>query len=942
MFLIQKTGRRALAAGLALVMYLPFSAGAQDNNASLPVDPNVVTGTFANGLKYYVRTNRKPENKVELRLVVKTGSIMEDADQQGLAHFMEHMNFNGLQHFEKNQLESYLQSIGVQFGADLNAYTAFDQTVFILPIPTDKKENLENGFQIIEDWAHNALLTDKDINEERAVVLEESRLGKGADDRMMKKYFPKYASGTKYAERLPIGKDEILKTFKPDVIRRFYHDWYRPDLQAIIVVGDIDTATAMNMLRKHFAGIANPANERKRDYLTVQPRMKAEAMVVTDKEAISSGLQLIFPYQKKRTEKTLADYREDLKRQLVLSMINHRLSDLAQGAHPPFPYASVGFDGDLIHGYESFTASTTFDNDGPQKSLDAVVAELLRAKQYGFTETELEQAKKAAMSGVEKLYNERKTTQSSDYVEEYIRNFLTDEPFPGIANEHDYYQQMLPSFTLAELNALPAKWIASTGIFTLITAPQKSEIKLPTDVALLAMTQKSFTQKVTPPAEEKIATSLMTTLPAAGKVTAQQKEDGLDATTYTLSNGILVTIRHTDFKSDEILLNGLKKGGLSNYGAADKFSAKYAPAVTAAMGVGNYTPTEAEKIMAGKPVAVKVDVGQLTDDVSGSSNVKDFESMLQLMYLRLTAPRMDKDLYDAFVSKERTQLQFLSANPQVAFIDTTVKVLYHNNPLAPSLVPNVHDIDAINLDRSVAIYKAEFSNAAGYHFFLAGNVTPEMALPLLETYLGSIPAGKGMPDYKDNGVRPIDGKVAIEVKHGKEKQSMILELYEGPTKYSEDISLKAEAVAEVLNIKIIEDLREKMGGIYSGGGSADVTDRPYAHYSVQFFLPCGPENVAKLKDALQTEIADIQANGPSVENLNKVKNQWREKYRTDVKENAYWQGKMESILFWGRDRQHVLQYETWIDKLTPADVQEAAKMLFGGKNQFISVLYPES
>ncbi|MEO8785988.1 MAG: insulinase family protein, partial [Chitinophagaceae bacterium] len=694
------------AAIAALLVFLCLPAFAQDLNNILPSDPNVVKGKLQNGLTYYIRTNKKPSNKVELRLVVKAGSILEDNDQQGLAHFMEHMNFNGLKHFEKNELVSYLQSIGVQFGADLNAYTSFDETVFILPIPTDKPGNLEKGFQIVEDWSHNALLTDKDINEERPVVLEESRLGKGANDRMLKKYFPKYASGTKYAERLPIGKDEILKTFKPEAIRRFYKDWYRPDLQAVIVVGDIDTATALKMIKQHFAEYTNPANERPRTYIVPQPRTKPDAMVVSDKEAVSPQLSIIFPLTKEKEDITLGDYRETLVRNLTLLMMNQRLQDLAQSATPPFPYASVGFD-NLIHGYESFTASTAFSKDGLEKPMMALTAELLRARDYGFNDGELKRAKSDMMAGMDKIYNERKTTNSSQYVDEYIRNFLTGETMPGLDNEYSYYKELLPGISLSDVATMPKKWMSSLATFSLITAPQKADLKLPSDAALLALTQKGLAQKVEAQKETIVASSLLKTIPQPGKVTAQTQDKELDATTYTLSNGVKVTIKTTDFKSDEISLKGLKKGGTGNYGLADKSNAQYAVSSAVNMGFGDFTPTQIDQVMSGKVASVKMGMTDIEDQVSGGSNVKDFESMLQLMFLRMTAPRKDEELFDAYKMKQKQQLQFLAASPQIFFVDSVYKVLYQHNPLAPSPVPQAKDFDAINLDRALEIYHSE-------------------------------------------------------------------------------------------------------------------------------------------------------------------------------------------------------------------------------------------
>lgn len=930
---------RQLLAGILLLS--GSGAFAQNMNSALPTDPNLLKGTLPNGLTYYVRSNQKPEKKVELRLVVKAGSILEDDDQQGLAHFMEHMNFNGTKNFQKNDLVSYLQSIGVEFGADLNANTGFDRTVYILPIPTDKDGNLEKGFQIIEDWAHNALLTDKDIDEERGVVLEESRLGKGANDRMLKKYFPTYAAGTKYAQRLPIGKDDILKNFKYETIRRFYKDWYRPDLEAVIVVGDIDTATAMNMIRKHFAGMQNPANEKKRDYLTATPRTKPEAMVVTDKEATFSLLQIMFPHSKKATETTLADYRNSLTRQLAIQILNRRLSDLANSPNPPFPFAQADFD-DLIHGYESFAAVTSFGPEGPQKAMDALTGELLRAKKFGFNQSELDLAKKDLMSGMEKAYNERKTTNSDNYVEEYIRNFTDNEATPGIENENRYFAEMIPSIQLQEVNKLPGDWMKSMNTFTLITAPEKPDVKLPANAALLAMTQKGFAQDVKAKTEEKVAGSLMTTKPQAGKVVSQVKEDGLDATTYTLSNGIKVTVKPTTFKSDEILLSGVKKGGYNNYGVADKQSAAFASDVVDAMGIGNFSPTDLEKVLAGKTVSLNTDIDDIDNKITGSSTIKDFESMMQLTYLYITQPRKDEALFTAFKDKTKQQLQFLSGNPRMAFIDTTMKTLYDGNPLAKIRVPKPADLDKINLDRSLEIYKSEIGDADGYHFFIVGNVPEDQLVPMIETYIGSIPTDNKTASFKDNGVRPISGVHTLKFKKGNEKQSLIISQYYGNINYSEDLSLKAQALAEILNIKVIENLREKLGAIYGGGFNASVSREPYQRYSIGLQLPCGPENVDKLITAANEQINLLKQNGPDAADLSKVKTTWHEQHRTAVKENKYWQSNLENILFWDKDKNHVVDYDSWIDKLTPADIQQTAKLLFDGKNQFTSILYPES
>ncbi len=925
----------------AIAIALPAITRAQDLKAPIPKDPDVVTGKLDNGLTYYIRNNHKPASKVELRLAVKAGSILETNEQLGLAHFMEHMNFNGTKNFQKNELVSYLQSIGVQFGADLNAYTAFDQTVYILPIPTDKPGNLEKGFQIIEDWAHNALLTDKDIDEERGVVLEESRLGKGADDRMLKKYFPKLASGSLYAQRLPIGKDEILHNFKYETIRSFYHDWYRPDLQAVIVVGDIDVATAKKMIQDHFGGVKNPANEKKRNYIDVTARKAPEAMVVTDKEATNAELTIMFPYTKKTEDKTVGDYRNSLVRALAIQMINRRLSELTQSAEPPFPYAYAGND-NLIHGYEGFVISSGINGNDVETAMNAATGVLLKIKQFGFNGSELEVARKNMLSSIEKAYNEKSTTDSKMYVEEYIRAFLDGESFPGINNEFNYQKNLLPGITVAEVNAAIKKWTASPNTFTLITGPDKADLKFPSDKELLAMTTKSFKQAVKKDEEKKVAAALMTTKPTAGKVVSQQAEDGFGATTYTLSNGIKVTIKPTDFKSDEILLTGIKKGGSNNYGVADKNNVKFATEIMDNMGYGAYDPTEIEKILAGKKIEASMTISEIDDEIKCSSTVKDFEPMLQLLYLQIMQPRKDEALFKAYKDKQTAMLQFITANPQAAFADTMLKVMFNNNPLARTAFPKKEDLASINLDRAIQIYADEFGSADGYHFFMAGNVKPETAIPLLETYLGSIPAKNKTVSYKDNGVRMVKGTNQLAVHKGKEPKSLILTFYSGEMPYSEDMSLKTKAVAEILNIKVIEEMREKMGAIYGGGFSGNMSKEPYERYAIQLALPCGPENVDKLLAAAKDEIKNLKEKGADAKDVDKVKSQWIEKYKTDVKENKFWTEKMTANLFWGRDKDRILNYESYVNKLTAADIQDAAKKLFTDNNEFTAILYPES
>ncbi|NDC40819.1 MAG: insulinase family protein [Chitinophagia bacterium] len=681
-------------------------------------------------------------------------------------------------------------------------------------------------------------------------------------------------------------------------------------------------------------------SERGITYATVPPRTMPEAMVVTDKEATNMLLNLQYSYRKNRVSITLADYRNDLVEALALQMLNKRLNDLAEGANPPFAYAGVGMD-NLIHGYKAFSAAALPTNNDVQLATSALTGELLKAEQFGFNGSELEIAAKNLQSAYEQAYNERNTTESARLVEEYVGVFLNNDAFPGIANEFAYVKQLLPGIKVAEVNEVVKQWLADKNYFALLTAPENAEIKLPGDKQLLEMMQQGFKQEVVRQADKKVAKTLLETKPAPGTITNVHREDDFGAVTYTLSNGIKVTVKPTVFNTDAIIMKGVKKGGASNYGAADKANVNYTCDIISTMGAGQYTPTQIGEILSGKPVSVSTSINDITSEVDGSSNVKDFESLMQLTYLQLTQPRRDERLFAAFRDKLSSNVKYLRQSPQQAFIDTAVKSICDNHPMVNIVVPNEADVASLSIDRVLSIYSEQFRSADGYHFFIVGNVDTAKIAPLLATYLGSIPATGKQPAYADNGVRVKKGLNRLNFSKGKEKMSMILQVYDAQVPYSEALSMQVNALAEILNIKVIETLREKMGAVYSGGFSAKVSKEPVEKCNLTLYLPCGPENVDTLLAATAAEIEHIKTVGPDYADVEKVKRQWLEKYKTDVKENSYWLGKMVAAFFWDKDRSRIFDYEIYLSKLTPAQIQETARKVFTGNNQFTAILYPE-
>lgn len=927
-----------LLVGIFVIQY----ATAQLNMESkLPVDAKVKIGKLDNGLTYYIRQNKKPEQKVELRLVLNAGSILEDEDQQGLAHMAEHMAFNGTTRFKKNDIVSFLQDIGVGFGNDLNAYTGFDETVYILPIPTDKPGNLDKGFQVLEDWAHNVTYLDDDINGERAIILEESRMGKGANERIFRKVYPRLFEGSKYAKRLPIGVDSIIKNFPVNNIRRYYKEWYRPDLMAVVVVGDIEVAKAEAMVKKYFAGLTNPANARKREYAEVPSYTSSQAMVVTDKEATGYRVAFNYPAFKKEPAVTVGDYRKDLIEKMFVSMLNERLQELTQKENPPFIYGGADFES-YARGYQSFNAMAAAGTGDIQKAGNALAEEIERVKRFGFTAAELQRAKKTMLAHYETTYNNRAKTESADYVEEYMNNFLMQEPIPGIEKEFEYAKAMLPSITLDEVNAVSKPIKDQQNLFVYMSGPEaKDSMPLLTEKELLAIIDAKAKADIKPYEEKAIASNLLSKEPKAGKVLAITKNAILGTTDYKLSNGVTVTLKPTDFKNDQIIMGATRPGGKNSYGLADKFNAEYMTAVTGAMGVGNFSPADLGKALAGKTVNVNPVFTTISDGFQGSSSVKDLETMFQLTYLHCTAPRGDTALFRAYVQRNKLQFAMISANPQAAFVDTMYKTLFNNNPLAQVLVPSSAYFDKISYDRVLEIHKERFGDLSGMHFVFAGSFKESDIKPFIEKYIASLPTTGKKFTFTDNKVRPISGKKTFVLNKGKEDKSLILAFYSGEMPYSEDIELKAQALSEVLNIRIIEELREKIQGIYGGGTSADVGKYPYPNYNFVVQLPCGPEKVDTLVKAIKKEFSEMVAKGPDTTYLNKVKKQWLEQHKLNSKDNGFWVERLLQYKLQGGNADRFVHYDKYVKMLTPKDVQQAAKLMLDG-NEFVAIQMPEN
>ena len=928
---------------LILIVFIPFAfaqevtvSGKMDN--LLPVDPLVRIGKLENGLTYYIRNNKKPEKRVEMRLVVNVGSMMEDDDQLGISHFVEHMAFNGTKNFEKNEIVSYLQSIGVQFGADLNAYTSFDETVYILPIPTDDEDILKQGLQILEDWAHNVTFSEEEIDKERGVVIEEWRLGRGADQRMRDEYFPVLFKGSRYAERLPIGKKEIIENATYETIRRYYRDWYRPDLMSVIAVGDIDVDQMEAMIKAHFSNLINPVNERPRKSYPVPDHDEFLIAIASDKEASFTIVRLNYKTDNVET-KTFSDFRRDGIYQLYNGMLNERLNELAQSADPPFLFASTGF-GSMVRTKSSYSSFAVVGADGIEKGLTAIITENERVLKYGFTQAELDRYKKKMLNNYDQAYKESDKTESGIYAREYIRSFLTQEPIPGIKFEYEFYKEVLPGIRLEEVNALAPLWIRDKNRVVVVTAPEKEGIILPTESDIRKMLDEADKMEIEAYQEEELATELIADLPTPGEVIATKKFDITDVTELTLSNGVKVVLKPTDFKNDEILMAASSPGGSSLYSDEDYMSASNAASIINESGVSDFSSTDLQKMLAGKTVRVSAYIGSLSEGLNGNAAPKDFESMLQLIHLYFTAPRKDEDAFKSMVTKNKMLFENLMSNPQFYFQDQVQKIMSRNNPRGGGF-PTVEDLDKIDFERAYAIYKDRFADAGDFHFVFVGNFTIDEITPKLELYLGSLPTLNRNESWKDLGIRPPEGLVDKVVFKGTDPKSQVVINFTGEKPYDKKSNYDISSLGELLTIKLVEILREEKSGVYGVGASGRSSKLPYESYTFRISFPCAPENVDNLVSATFEEIKNIRENGVSDEDLQKIKETQRRHREENLKRNRYWVNQLNAYYNHNSDLDSFYEREKLVEALTSDDIIAAVNKYLKMNEYIKVVLMPE-
>ncbi len=931
--------KRILTLIWILAVMLSFAQSPFRLTDPIPSDPKVSKGVLPNGLTYYVRANSNPKNRADLYLVVRAGSIDEDDNQLGLAHFAEHLAFNGTKNFPKHDLISYLESLGMEFGPEINAETMFDETVYMIKVPLDSAEYIHKGLQVMYDWASQVTDSDEEIEKERGVIHEEWRGGRDADERMMQKWLPVFLHNSKYADRLPIGKMEVVDHFAPELLRKFRHDWYRSDLEALVVVGDFDQQAMVKHVKDLFSTIPEAKDPRKKLNFDIPDHKETLVSVATDKEAQYAVAQIFYKHPLKK-QKTIGDYRQTIVEGLYNAMINDRLAEITQKENPPFMFASSSYS-ELFGPISVYNSVAVCKNGKIEDGIKAVLTENERVLKYGFTQTELDRQKAVVLSSIEKMYRERDQQKSNAFADEYKRNFLiTDEPFPGIENEYQFHKAFLPEIKLEEFNALAHQWISKENRVVILTAPEIEGVKVPSESDILNYLKEVESTPVEPYADLVVDKPLVPVEPKEGSITSIRKIEEVDAEEWTLSNGAKVIVKSTDFKDDEVLFSAYSLGGSSLYGQADDVSAEIAPAILDQSGLGDFDQVALEKKLAGKTVSVSPYITDLREGFNGGSSVKDVSSLMQLIYMYFMGQRTDQSAFNSFMSRTAGALENKKSSPEAAFQDTLQVVSANYSPRKRPISTEL--LKEADFSRINQINHERFSDASDFQFFFVGKIDTEELKKLVVRYLASIPSENRHENWKDLGIREPKGVVEKTVAKGQDAKSMQYLVFHGDFDFNRRNLLLINAVSKILTTRLLEVIREDKSSVYYIGADPRVEKYPRPEYNMTIYYGADPIKLDELKKEVFNQISDFASKGPSEEDLLKAKEKLLRERETNLRENKYWLSILSNTyLNSNADFSQFKDYESMVNSFSTEEVKSAFHKWFDFGNYYGVALKPE-
>ena len=903
----------------------------------VPVDPRITIGRLENGLRYYIRRNPRPAKRAELRLVINAGSVLEDDDQLGLAHVVEHMAFNGTKHFAGQEITAFMESIGMQFGPSLNAFTTFDDTTFVLTVPTDRAEILEKAFLILEDWAHNLTFDGREIDKERGVIIEEWRQGRGAAARLQDKLFPIVLEGSRYAVRSPIGTTASLESFSHERLKQFYRDWYRTDLMAVVAVGDFDPPAIERLIRQRFGPIPAPVAPKPRPAYPVPDHPGTRYAIATDPELPAASLT-IFNKLPIREQATTLSYRERIIDHLYAAMFNARLNELSQRADAPFIGAGVD-RGIFVRTKEVAMLSAMAQPDRIARALEALVGEASRVERHGFTATELEREKRNLLRAYDQALAENDKDESAPLAAEYIRNFLTDESLPGIAWEHQMHVKFLPGITLAEVNALAKEWNGDHSRVIAVSAPQRPGLTIPAEADLARIVAAASSAAVPAYVDSVPDAALLATPPAPGAIAGEKAFADVGVTEWRLSNGARVVLYPTTFKQDEVYFRAISPGGASLVPDADYVAAATAAQVVSAGGLGGFDAVTLDKVLAGKVATVLPFFEESFEGLAGGGSARDLETLLQLVYLRFTKPRADATAFGVMLDQVKSLAANRQSNPDTLFEDTVSAVVWQNHFRKRPLSAEV--VQEMNLDKSFAFYKDRFADAGDFVFVFAGSFDAAAIRPLVTRYLASLPSVGRKESWKDTAITPVRGVVEKVVEKGIEPQSRVRIVFSGPFRWDPTQRVLLRVLGLILEGQLGAVLREDQSGTYGVKVTTASDKIPTPAYALSIDFNCAPERTEELVKRLFLEISRIRMDALSESYIRGVREALAREFETDSHENRWAVGRITDAYENGDDVSDVLKVPAVNATLSTEMIQEAARLYLDTRNYVRVTLVPE-
>lgn len=930
---------------LFVVLFAQLNVSAQDLpkmnyktlNDNMPIRKDIRHGKFENGLEYFILKNSKPGNRVSLRMPVRIGSVDESDVQQGMAHFVEHMCFNGTEDFPKSELINYLEKSGVKFGAHLNAYTSFDETVYMLELPADDDKVLETGIQILENWAHKVTFADKDIDDERGVIIEEARLRGGVQTRLLEAHKDVTFYNSKYEKRIPIGDTTLLRKSNHEEFRTFYKKWYRPDLMAVIIVGDIDVDKMEGLVKKYFGSIPAAKNAPMPEVYKMPKNTEPIVSIATDKEQPFPIVSLTYRKSTEEAKGTYQEYRDNLVDQIAVGTLSERLAEQTMSANPPYQYSQAGY-GASLGGAKDFSLIAVAKGNEYKNAMEVLLTETKRATEYGITDTELQRMKDNIISSYKQMYSEKNNTESGDLGNELVRHFLKNEAVPGIDYEYAFVEQQLPTITKAEINARLKTYITDNNYLATISLPEAAQ-NVPTEEEFNKTYSDIVAKKVEAKEEEASDEPLFTKTVTPGKI-VKRADLPKGVKMLELSNGAKVYYKNTDFKDDEITLRAFSKGGTSIMSDKEYVSGKFADDIIVNSGVSTFDPITLKKMTSSKNYSISPNIRELNEGFNGTSNTEDFEEMLQMMNLYFTEPRVDETAYQSWLVKTKDALVNSKRNPNSVISDSLGYILSSYHPRSKPLVEA--DLEKINMNDAMKAYKARFANAGDFNFIFTGNIDKVKFEDLVAKYIGSLEGTKKAENWKDLGAKVPKGKLNKEFKKGLDQNSKVYLIYtnEG-TKYTQKNRQLLSSLDKVFGIRLREQLREEKGGVYNVSAFSSIEKYPKEESLVYVTFGCDPGRVNELEGDVQMIVKELQTTLISDENMQKIKETQKREFELAQKENRTWSSWIYNSLWYGEDLSSIDNYLTTVDNLTKEDIKQAAIKYLDYNNFKQFVLSPE-